>query len=202
MNENNNIDKPEYESLNPAENTTSNVNQNIDKEVNNFNTNLEDPSLNQNKSESKKNTTTPKEYIDKAIRAVDKLADTKDNSKMYKKNEIDDYKSLAIICYIPFLVIFPLIKKLHRKSQYMHFHINQGFTLSLTFIAVLFVNKILKSIFTFKSRFGYSYIFGPIEFICYLLFAGVFALVLTGIINTINDGSKELPVIGKYKFIK
>ena len=43
---------------------------------------------------------------------------------------------------------------------------------------------------------------GWVSFISYLLYSASFLLTLFGAINTVNDSSKELPLIGKIKIIK
>ena len=53
-----------------------------------------------------------------------------------------------------------------------------------------------------KDSFIINDVPGWVSFISYLLYCCAFLLTLFGIINTTNESSKELPVIGKFRILK
>lgn len=151
--------------------------------------------------EIKKEEQNPYDFSDKAEETINKIVNTNDITKEFNDEEVTKYKDMTILCYIPFLVLYPLIKKLHKSSKYMLFHINQGMNLFIFEIAVFLVTSILTTIFSGVWYFPRT-IPGWILFIKYILYCAEIALILFGINNSVKKKAKELPVIGKFRFIK
>lgn len=159
--------------------------------------------MNQNETENKNEIKEEsKDYADKTIETVEKIINTKNESTKFTTEEVLKYKTEAVISYIPFVSIYYLLTSKYKKSNYLHFHINQGLSLTVCFIATLFISKILCSLFAVDGGYGREFVPGIIEFICYILYVIVAFLVGFGILNTTNNQSKELPLIGKYRLLK
>jgi len=129
---------------------------------------------------------------------ITKIIDVDDLTYKFKKEEIENYSKYAILSYIGFLFLIPILNKSYKKSKYLLFHVNQGFNLFalelFTFIVMGLINSIFISILD-KTPFWLSII----NFILYSL---IVILMLSGIVNVVNGKSKELPIIGKLNFIK
>jgi len=101
-----------------------------------------------------------------------------ENKEENKKESGKRINAMALICYIGFLCLIPLLKK--EKNEFVKFHMNQGLVL-----------------FGFEAI---TWIFVMIAPILWALgnIAGIFWLVLSiiGIMNVIKEEKKELPVIG------
>lgn len=142
-----------------------------------------------------------KDLADKTIEKVESIVDTVDKSNEFKQSDAYKHKNNAVISYIPFLSLIFLVNNRYKQSDYLFFHVNQGFTLTILWIAVFFLTGVLKTLFTINNTFV-NYIPGWVELICYLLYCIALVLSGFGIINTLNGKSKELPVIGKIKLLK
>lgn len=129
---------------------------------------------------------------------ITKIIDVDDLSNTFDKEDIESNLKYSILCYIGFLFLIPIINRKYKKSKYLLFHVNQGFNLFalelLLFVVLGFINNIfidsLKSVPVWLSF---------INFVFYLIIVSLF---LFGIVNSINGKSKEIPIIGKYRFIK
>ena len=132
---------------------------------------------------------------------VDLFLDTKEHKSEYNNEEINKFKNFAVACYVPFICLYFILTGNYKNSNYLKFHVNEGLDVTITLIVVMVVTKILKSLFT-----GNSLIINNtpwwVDAIVAILYFGVILLMLFGIINTVNNSSKELPVIGKIKLIK
>ena len=152
-----------------------------------------------NSEEEKKQTEeVKKDEADKAIEAVEKVINTKDFTSSFSKEDVSTNKGSAVMCYILCLFLYPLLK--NKKSKYVNFHINQGLNLFIAETIVYIFTRIMISLFTVRSLT--SYVPGWVSLINYILLCIVFILAILGIINVSNNKSKELPLIGKYRFIK
>jgi len=141
------------------------------------------------------------ELSDKIIKVAEGLVNTTDKTDSFDKDEIKTHKTFALLCYLGPLLLLPLINKLHRKSKYMSFHINQGVNIIILYILVFIFSGILTSLF--KEVYMYSsYTPGWVLFVNYVLNGIVIILNILGIVNTASNKSKELPLIGKFRFIK
>jgi uncharacterized membrane protein len=91
------------------------------------------------------------------------------------------------ICALAYLFFFlPLL--LDRKNQTYVFHANQGLNLLILSIAISIVGSIIPII-------GWFIILPIGGILCFVLF-------VTGVINGMNEKTKELPIVGRIKLIK
>ena len=87
---------------------------------------------------------------------------------------------MAILCYIGFLFIIPLLTD-DKNDPFVKFHIKQGL--------ILFICEVVVSILAGALWFLY--------FIWWILWVGLFIVWLMGIINAANGKQEPLPLIGK-----
>ncbi len=105
-----------------------------------------------------------------------------EEEKKQKRNNTNIVMSL--LCYLGALIIIPLVTDA-KKDPYVKFHIRQGLLLLITGIGVWIVSIIL-------GVPVLSWI------LVSLLWLGLLALVITGVINSVSGKKNVLPVIGKY----
>ena len=98
--------------------------------------------------------------------------------------DLEKYKTMAIIAYIIFLI--PLLAA--KDSKYAMYHTNQGLILFLLAVIINVVGSIVPIIGWF--------IIIPIGNLLVLI------LAILGIVNAVQGNIKPLPIIGKYKLIK
>ncbi|MDR3217941.1 MAG: DUF4870 domain-containing protein [Dysgonamonadaceae bacterium] len=103
-------------------------------------------------------------------------------------NDVANNKVFAILAYFGILFLVPLLAA--KDSPFARFHANQGLNLFLLTIALYIVFYILLII---------SYRLALIINLVYLVIA---VLAILGIINAAKGEMKELPLIGKFRFIK
>ena len=123
------------------------------------------------------------------------LNNTADTTADFDKADIEQNKAMGILAYLGPLVFIPMFAA--KESKFAHFHANQGLTLFIACVAWSIVYGILNWIILAISWRLYfiSSIIG--------LFSLVFlVLAVLGIVNAANGRAKELPVIGKFKFLK
>lgn len=129
---------------------------------------------------------------------ITKIINIDDITDNFSKEEVEEYSKYAIISYIVFLFLIPILIKVHKKSEYVLFHVNEGFNLFALELFIFIVLGLLSSIFV-KVTYSYPMWLSVVNFV---LYATVVILMLLGIVNAVNGKSKTLPIIGKYKFIK
>lgn len=114
---------------------------------------------------------------------LSELNNTADTTSEFSQNDINSNKFMSILAYIGILVLIPIFCA--KDSKFARFHTNQGATLAVVELVCGILGKIpLLGIF-----------FRLIGLIC-------FVLAIIGIVNVCNGKAKELPIIGKYTFIK
>ncbi|NCT55998.1 DUF4870 domain-containing protein [bacterium] len=111
----------------------------------------------------------------------------KEDSPKTFKEEFANEKLWAASAYVLFFL--PMLAP--KKTDFLRFHTRQGFNLFLSALALVVVGGVL-TVLTFG-------IFGLVMMILQL---GLVALVIYGIVNSLNGEKKELPLIGKYEFVK
>ncbi len=116
----------------------------------------------------------------------------------FNKEEVEENNKYAILCYIGPLFLIPILDSKYKKSKYLLFHVNEGFNLFAFEIFIFIIIGLINTIFTSTINY-YPMWLSVIDFIIYAI---VVILMLTGIVNAVNGKSKELPLIGKYRFIK
>ena len=148
-------------------------------------------------------TTKPQDdFSDKTIGAVNKLINTTDYTSYFGKEEVQQYKVHAMLCYVPLVAFyFKYINKLGSKSKYLDYHVKEGVNLSLFWIVVVVISKVLYGMFTKKYLMSEE---TPmwVKFVSYALYCLAIVLTIVGIYRTNSGKSKDLPIIGKYKFLK
>ena len=123
------------------------------------------------------------------------LNNTADSTSAFDPADIQQNKAMGILAYLGPLVFIPMFAA--KGSKFARFHANQGLTLFIACVAWSIVYSILNWIILAISWRLYfiSSIIG--------LFSLVFlVLAVLGIVNAVNGRAKELPVIGKFKFLK
>lgn len=129
---------------------------------------------------------------------ITKIINIDDITDNFSKEEVEEYSKYAIISYIGFLFLIPILIKVHKKSEFVLFHVNEGFNLFALELFIFIVLGLLNSIFV-KVTYSYPMWLSVVNFV---LYAAVVILMLLGIVNAVNGKSKTLPIIGKYKYIK
>lgn len=148
-------------------------------------------------------TTKPQDdFSDKTINTVNKLINTTDYTSYFGINEVKQYKNFATLCYIPLVALyFKFFKKLDAKSKYMQYHIKEGTNLTLLWIFAIVISRVLYTLFTKKYLMSEETP-GWVSFITYVLYCLAIVITIVGLYRTSNGKSKDLPIIGKYKFLK
>ena len=142
-----------------------------------------------------------KDISDKVIESVDNIINTTDHISDYDKEDIKNHKTDAILSYIPFVPFYFVFTGKHKESKYLTFHANQGMLVTIVLIISIIVSILLKALFKRDSMI-INDVPGIISFISYLMYSISIILMLFGMINTSNDSSKELPLIGKITILK
>ena len=123
------------------------------------------------------------------------------NSEAHSREEIENYKKDAILCYIPFVSIYHLITRKAKAGQYMFFHVNQGFILTLFYCFTFALNYLLKVLFKVENVYV-TYLPGSVRAIRALLLIICLALSTFGMVNSYNGKSRELPFIGRMRILR
>ncbi len=132
--------------------------------------------------------------------APPKSSSAKPASAQEEKSEADvgNHRAMAILAYIPILVVVPLI--FGQQSRFVRYHTNQGF---LLFILEVLRWGVMSVLYTglpllFQSHPMLS-LFGFINGVISFLFL---ALAIVGVLHVISGNCEELPGIGKYRVIE
>lgn len=136
--------------------------------------------------------------MDEKAPIITKIIDLDDYSIKYDKSDVEKNMKYAVMSYIGFLFVVPILNGAYKKSKYLLFHVNQGFNLFIIELFVFVILGFFNSIFV--SIIGNTPLWlSAINFVLYIL---IVSLMLYGIVNTINGKSKKIPILCKYKFIK
>ena len=121
----------------------------------------------------------------------EKLTNTEDSTDAYDPADIKGNMAMAILAYISWLVLIPLL--LVKNSRYVRYHCNQGLILAIIEIICWVVLGVLDGLpligWIFKLANG---LLG----IVFLIFS------IIGIVNVVNGRAKELPVIGNLRVLR
>ena len=122
---------------------------------------------------------------------IKELNNTKDSTSEFDPNDIQQNKVMAILAYLSWLVLIPLLAA--KESKFARYHCNQGIVLAIAEIIAWVICGILSNI----PYIGWIFVVlnSRISLVCL-----VFAVI--GIINAANGKAKELPVIGKFNILK
>lgn len=126
--------------------------------------------------------------------AFKKFNDTEDLTGDFDPNDIAMNKGMAVLSYIGFLFLVPMLAA--SNSKYAKFHVNQGIALFIVDIIYGIVLGIVSGILGAIPFIGW--IFGAV-----LGLLGIipFVFMIMGILNAATGKAKELPFIGKLKII-
>lgn len=114
-----------------------------------------------------------------AADAVKNATKTADYTAQFDPKDIADHKVMAILCYLGWLFLIPLLAE--KDSPYVRYHLNQGI--------ILFIASVISGVLT-------AICIGVItDIIC-------FVLMIIGIVNVCNGQAKDLPLIGKFRLLK
>lgn len=122
---------------------------------------------------------------------INNVTNTADFTTEYDPKDIQDNKVMAILSYIGFLFLIPLLAA--PQSKFARFHVNQGMILFLLGYCVSAVFNILGAIPFIGILFS---------IIGWLFAVATLVFMILGIINASQGQAKELPVIGKIRLMK
>ena len=141
------------------------------------------------------------DIADKTIDAVEGFMDTVDHKKEFSEEEVKLHKTKAMVSYVPLISLIFILTKKTKQSAYLKFHANQGLVITIMWAIVSVIEGVLSAIFSSDSMLRDTTP-GWVSFTSYLLYCICFLATIYGIINTYNDSSKEVPLIGKIKILK
>ena len=131
------------------------------------------------------------ELEDKLNETVTQLTDTKDSTDEFDPQDIEKNKIMAILAYLGFLVIIPLLCA--GESRFARFHVNQGLVLLITDI-------ILGTIF---ALVGWLPLIGwLVKIVRWLASVIFFLFMVIGILNAYHGKAKDLPFIGWIRLLR
>ena len=139
---------------------------------------------------------------DKTIRAVENFMNTEDHSEEFNKEDVKNYKTFAILCYVPLVVFYFIVIGRYKDNKYIHFHANQGLTITILWALSTMVSKVLTIVFSTNETFLVNSTPTWVSFVSFTLYCICFLSSLLAIVNTVNGVSKELPFLGQFKFLK
>ena len=136
------------------------------------------------------------------------INNTADTTAEFDPKDISDNKGISILSYLGPLVFIPMFAK--KDSKYARFHANQGLTMFITYAGYSVVQSILlailRKIFPWNYNYGLvggrGFIFNALSTILSLLWIPITVIAIIGIVNAASGKAKELPLIGKIKFLK
>ncbi|MCL1877086.1 hypothetical protein FWF74_03580 [Candidatus Saccharibacteria bacterium] len=133
-----------------------------------------------------------------------------------KTKEIEEGKAMAILSYIGILALISYFAG-DKKNKFLRYHAIQGINLMLIGIAYCVVAGIINGIIwaialsgcnnvgsilaggCSYGNFGWASI---VSFIVWIPMIILGILEIIGIVNAVNGKEKEVPILGKFKFIK
>ena len=150
------------------------------------------------------NNENPNNFKDK----LKNLNNTADTTSEFDPKDVSDNKGISVLSYLGPLVFIPMFAK--KDSKYARFHANQGLTMFITYVGYSIVQSvlmvILRAIFPWKYNYGLiggrGFIFNALSTVLSLVWIPIVIIAIIGIVNAASGKAKELPVIGKFKFLK
>lgn len=148
-----------------------------------------------------KTTQTGSESAQKTIEdTVKKFTDTEDNTTDFSSQDINDNKVMAVLSYLSWLVLIPLIGS---KSPYARFHVNQGLVLAIAEIVWAIVSNVVSAIlYAILGLIGLGFIARIITALFGLVNLAFFVFSILGIVNAATGKAKRLPIVGNFNIIK
>lgn len=121
----------------------------------------------------------------------DGINNTADTTAQFSSDDIQKNKIMAVLSYISWLVLIPLI--FANKSPFARFHVNQGLVLAVVEVVSIFLLRLLGRLPLIGWIFSIAA--SLMGLVCL-----VFAII--GIVNAAGGRAKELPIIGSFKILK
>lgn len=137
------------------------------------------------KEELKEKAAETKEKIKEKINEMEAESAAADANATYTDDEVNNGKLMGILAYLGVLNLIPFL--VEKENKFARFHTVQGFTLLIIWVILIVVDALTGKFLNF--------VFDTLEFL-----VGIWAII--GIVNVIKGEAKELPLIGKYRFIK
>ena len=114
------------------------------------------------------------------------------------QEDIQQNKTMAIIAY--FIFFIPLLAA--KESRFARYHANQGLILLIAYVALGIVQSILTAILFAAMTFGSFGALGIFSLIFTLVYLGLAALGIMGIVNAAQGKVKPMPLIGGITIIR
>jgi len=120
-----------------------------------------------------------------------------------QNQDVQDNKAMGVLSYLWFLWLVPLISGKHKSSAFAKFHMNQGLTVILLWMAFGVVAFLLSLIRVTRTQYMWGiavaqYSVSPwwISLITSALSLGITVLCLIGIVAALKGEKKPLPLVG------
>lgn len=127
-----------------------------------------------------------------------------DYSANYNAQDVQDNKVMALLSYIGILFLVPKLAR--KESPYAQFHANQGGNLFIIGVIVNIIIWVISFVIGLGLGLTGSGIFSVLATIVGIIswVVGVVFLILMvlGIVYALQGKAKELPIVGKVKFLK
>ncbi len=130
----------------------------------------------------------------------DQFTDTEDRAAEFDKADISANKVYAILAYIGFLVLVPLIAV--PKSKFARFHANQGLVLLIGEVAYNIVRSVLVYVLRLTMWGPLRIVYNAVKFATGAVGLVFVVFAVIGIVNAAQGIAKELPLVGKVKILK
>lgn len=140
-----------------------------------------------------------------AVNAFANLNNTADTTAQYDPQDIANNKAMGVLAYLGILVLVPILGA--KQSKFARFHANQGLTLLGVEVIYSIVSAILRAVIkTEETLWGYGLgIYTTptwLNVILGLISIPLLVLAILGIVNAAQGKAKELPLIGKFQWLK
>ena len=119
---------------------------------------------------------------------ANRFFDTNDETSRYSDSDIQKNKLMAILAYLSWLVLIPLLFAM--KSKFARFHVNQGIVLAVAELVCGLILGILRRLPLIGWIFSVA---GSLLGLVCFLFS------VLGILNALNGRAKELPLVGRFR---
>lgn len=120
------------------------------------------------------------------------------NSEYDSKKDVEKNKGIAILSYLSFLCLIPLLGA--KDSKFAYFHAVQG---TVLFVMEVILSVALALVYTIFAIVMPLFIAYRVYRIFRVLLLGIFiAFSVLGIINVVNGEIKRLPIIGNVIKVK
>jgi len=122
-----------------------------------------------------------------------------DHTFRFSKKDRDNRHLMAALSYLNILVLIPIL--FARRSQYVRYHANQGLVLFLFWSAYTLATRLF--VLFLDLLFGGIYAAIPATLSSIFSFVSIifFILAILGISNAVKGRAKDLPVIGRIRFL-